>query len=211
MRMLGHLLLWSGFLVGSLMTVFNAPREGVEYVKALTPGSESVKDFQLVDLSSVQVPENGWHLIPWVWYSVAAATCFVGVVLLHATRRTATQKSEQSAANLQQITIALEHAIAKTQQLSKESSITAPSQIVARIDDEIADELRTFADGRESITTEYSLKRFADVMSPFAAGERAVNRAWSAAADGYIDEATDCLERAVEMLSAAHKELKADK
>ena len=211
MRMLGHILLWAGFLVGSLMTVFNSTQEGVEYVKALTPESKSVKDFELIDLSSVEVPENGWHLIPWLWYSIAAATCFAGVLLLHSSRRTTTQKSEKSAASLQEIAEALDRAIAKTQQLSKESSGIAPSKIVARIDGEIADELRTFADGRESMTAEHGLTLFADVMSPFAAGERAINRAWSAAADGYIDEATDCLERGLQMLSAARDELHAVK
>ena len=44
-------------------------------------------------------------------------------------------------------------------------------------------------------------------MSPFAAGERAINRAWSAAADGYIDEATVCLQRGFEMLTTANAEL----
>ena len=211
MRMFGHLLLWAGFLFGSLMTVFNSTHEGVKYVKALTPASESVKGFELIDLSSVEVPENGWQLIPWVEYGIAAVACFAGVVLLHTGRRSSTQKSEKSAASLQEITDALNRAINRTQQLSKESSTLAPSKIVARIDDEITDELRTFADGRESMTTEHGLKLFADVMSPFAAGERAINRAWSAAADGYIDEATDCLERGLAMLSAAREELYAEK
>ena len=77
-----------------------------------------------------------------------------------------------------------------------------------RIDNVLADDLRTFADGRDSMTTEYNLIVFADVMSSFAAGERAINRAWSAAADGYVDEATDCLQRGHAMLSAARIELK---
>jgi len=208
MRQLGHVLLWAGFLVGSLLTVFHSSREGVEYVKALTPESRAVKGLETIDLSSVEVPENGWHLIPWIWYSVAAAVCFTGVVLLHVSRRQVTQRSDQSAANLQEITQALERAIEKTQQLKQSSSNMAPSKIVIFIDDEIADELRTFADGRECMVTEQGLTFFADVMSPFAAGERAINRAWSAAADGYIDEATDCLEKGLRMLTSAREKNK---
>ena len=211
MRLIGHILLWAGFLAGSLLTVFNATQEGVEFVKGLTLKSKAVKDFELMDLSAVEVPENGWHLIPWTSYSIAAAICLAGVILLHLGKRSATQKSEKSAANLQEISDALDRAIAKTQQLFKASSQMAPSKIVASIDGELADELRTFADGRESMMTEYDLKLFADVMSPFAAGERAINRAWSAAADGYIDEATDCLERGFQMLQAAREELKSPK
>ena len=206
MRILGHVLLWAGFLAGSLVTVFNSTQEGVEYVKGLKP--DEVHGFELPDLSAVAVPENGWHLIPWVWYTLAAVVCFVGVVLLHASRRTATQKSEKSAASLTEITEALERAIGKVAKLSAVASKVAPSKIVTGIDDEIADDLRIFADGRDSMTTEYDLTVFADVMSPFAAGERAINRAWSAAADGYIDEASDCLQRGHEMLMSAREELK---
>ena len=205
MRLLGHVLLWAGFLVGSLLTVFHSTSEGVEYVKGLK--QEDVKGFELADLTTVAVPENGWHLIPWLWYSIAAAVCFAGVVLLHSSRRTATQKSDKSAANLDEITQALERAIVSVANLSKVSSGIAPSKIAQRIDDEIADDLRIFADGRDSMTTEYGLDVFADVMSPFAAGERAINRAWSASADGYIDEATDCLQRGHQMLVAAHEVL----
>ena len=115
MRLLGHVLLWSGFLVGSYLTVLNATSEGVDFVKTLTPDSKYVKDFELMDLSAVEVPENGWHLIPWVTYSIAAAVCFAGVVLLHMSRTSATQKSEKSAASLNEITRALENVIDNTQ------------------------------------------------------------------------------------------------
>ena len=34
-------------------------------------------------------------------------------------------------------------------------------------------------------------------MNRFAAGERSLNRVWSATTDGYVDETSDYLERAV--------------
>ncbi|MDA7859315.1 hypothetical protein N9B05_05785, partial [Mariniblastus sp.] len=80
-----------------------------------------------------------------------------------------------------------------------------PSQITARIDEQLADDFREFADGRNLITTEYGLDVFADVMTQFASGERSVNRAWSAAADGYIDEAETCLKRGRDMLQEAQR------
>ena len=48
---------------------------------------------------------------------------------------------------------------------------------------------RRFADARESLIHLYSLQVYADIMSDFAAGERYVNRVWSAAADDYDAEA----------------------
>ena len=40
------------------------------------------------------------------------------------------------------------------------------------------------------------MQNFADVMSNFAAGERYINRVWSASTVGYVDEVRSYLERA---------------
>ncbi|MGB5626604.1 MAG: hypothetical protein WBM61_12775, partial [Woeseiaceae bacterium] len=40
------------------------------------------------------------------------------------------------------------------------------------------------------------LQTYADIMSSFAAGERYINRVWSASADGYDEEATAYLKKA---------------
>lgn len=58
-------------------------------------------------------------------------------------------------------------------------------------------EITQFAESRTALVARYGLAGFANVMDGFAAGERQVNRAWSAAADGVVDEAVACLERAV--------------
>ncbi len=71
----------------------------------------------------------------------------------------------------------------------------------------LADDLRIFGDGRGSIVAEHGLQKFADVMSKFAAGERTIHRTWSAAADGYLDEAAICIERALMLRKKAAWEL----
>jgi len=53
-----------------------------------------------------------------------------------------------------------------------------------------------FVDARESIAHRYGLAAYGDVMTRFAAGERYLNRVWSASADGYIDEVNEYLEKA---------------
>ena len=58
------------------------------------------------------------------------------------------------------------------------------------IDNTLRNDLRRFAEARESMVHLYGLQNYADIMSEFAAGERYVNRVWSAAADGYDDEST---------------------
>jgi hypothetical protein len=42
----------------------------------------------------------------------------------------------------------------------------------------------------------FGIQNYADVMSNFAAGERYINRVWSASTDGYVDEVHKYLERA---------------
>ena len=64
------------------------------------------------------------------------------------------------------------------------------------IDERFRNDLRRFADARESMVHLYGLQAYADIMSEFAAGERYLNRVWSAAADGYHGEAATYLGKA---------------
>ncbi len=50
-----------------------------------------------------------------------------------------------------------------------------------------------FVDARERMVQRMGLARFATVMDRFASGERRLNRAWSAAADGVLAESVACL------------------
>ncbi|MCZ6508515.1 MAG: hypothetical protein O7A04_10795 [Acidobacteria bacterium] len=49
---------------------------------------------------------------------------------------------------------------------------------------------------RESISHRFGLQAYAEVMNAFAAGERYLNRVWSASTDGYIDEAHTYIDKA---------------
>jgi hypothetical protein len=59
----------------------------------------------------------------------------------------------------------------------------------ARIDEQFPREILAFVEARQSISHAWGARAYADVMSHFAAAERYLNRVWSCAADGYIDEA----------------------
>ena len=206
MKQLGTVLMWLGFLSGSLATVFSLPSAGVEYVK----NYEAVEDqrFELKDLSEVVVPEDNWNLIPWTWFGISAAVCTFGVVLIRTSLSAAADQGvEQSTADLDAIGRNLENLIANMEKLRKQIDTMAPSRITEYIDEHLADDFRMFADGRECMVTKFGLNTYADVMSNFAAGERYANRAWSASADGYVDEAKDCVERSTEYLTDAAAEL----
>jgi hypothetical protein len=64
------------------------------------------------------------------------------------------------------------------------------------IDRLFREDLDRFAEARESMIHVFGMQHYADVMSNFAAGERYINRVWSASTDGYVDEVRQYLERA---------------
>lgn len=64
-------------------------------------------------------------------------------------------------------------------------------------------DLDSFAEARETMIHVMGMRNYADVMSAFAAGERYINRVWSASTDGYQDEVRTYLERAREQLGEA--------
>jgi hypothetical protein len=64
-------------------------------------------------------------------------------------------------------------------------------------------DINSFVEARESMIPRLGMQNYADIMSPFATGERLLNRAWSASADGYVDEVRDCIHGAREELRRA--------
>jgi len=75
------------------------------------------------------------------------------------------------------------------------------------IDQRLRNDLRRFADARESMVHLFGLQTYADIMSHFAAGERYVNRVWSASADGDDEEAAEYLEKASQQFAIAQGQL----
>jgi hypothetical protein len=65
-----------------------------------------------------------------------------------------------------------------------------------------------FIAGRPQLVARLGLAGYAQLMDSFAAAERQLNRAWSAAADGVLDEALDCVEAAHILLDRAEAKLK---
>ena len=178
MNIIGQMLLWAGFLSGSLATVLNVEDD--------------------------KIP---WSTIPWGWYLASVSICVVGIVLLRLGRTSTVESTEESTASLSEIRGSLLNLLKNTQQMSGQMDELAPSEMTVFIDDVLSPDCYIFAEGRNAITTEMGLQKFADVMTHFSAAERAVNRAWSAAADGYVDEAKKCVERAVSMFEDAYQEL----
>lgn len=74
------------------------------------------------------------------------------------------------------------------------------------IDEIFRDDLIRFADARDSMKHIFGLKAYADIMSSFAAGERYINRVWSASTDGYVDEVLMYVEKSLNQFIHAKAE-----
>ena len=74
------------------------------------------------------------------------------------------------------------------------------------IDKLFRDDLINFADARDSMKHLFGIQHFADIMSSFAAGERYINRVWSASTDGYVDEVLLYVEKSLYQFKHAKQE-----
>ena len=204
----------SGIRSDDTLVSFNeTPIEAAAVFSKLLGGFESATPAKIVieregKESTIDVPvKSQWATINWFWYLASAAIGIVGIVLIRKNKQVVAGQDAKTEADLQQLKTSLSNLIAKTTTLSEEIKDYKPRQIVHFIEDELHDDLRDFAEGRDSITVEFGLPVFAEVMTEFAAGERAINRAWSASADGYVEEAATCIERALKLLQMAQKRL----
>lgn len=79
--------------------------------------------------------------------------------------------------------------------------------IVDRVGDIQGNRVLPFFELRSTLIGTYGLAGFAGVMDRFSALERSLNRAWSAAADGHLEESTACLSRATELVGEVRDRL----
>ena len=62
-------------------------------------------------------------------------------------------------------------------------------------------------EGRDTLVGKLGMARYAELMDAFSRLERTLNRAWSAAADGVLDEALRCIDEAVALAPAVEQKL----
>lgn len=146
--------------------------------------------------------------VEWVPFAAFAAVGVVGVVLLRITARAGATDLEVVEEDLATLERSLAH-INETvgEWLSRRGSIDV-YDVRHLIDEHLSAPLDHFALARESMIHAIGMHEYAAVMDPFARGERLVHRAWSASADGYVDEVWLSMELADEHLRKADDALK---
>ena len=149
--------------------------------------------------------------VNWTHYGICAVTMIVGMVNLGLGRKDeADQAGEKHTQDMETLKRSLRTLLGKVRGFESDTSDESQLKMYTRIDAELMEDIHDFVEARESMIPRLGMQNYANIMSPFASGERLLNRAWSASADGYVDEVRDCvtgarveLEKAQELLERA--------
>lgn len=157
--------------------------------------------FLAAALASV-IDEN---TVTWLWYVPALAVGVAGVVAIRINDARRNKTEHHVASRIETVEGSLERIATNIKKLNAEKQSIDTYDMRYRIDELFIDDLEMFVDARESIAHRYGLAAYGEIMSGFAAGERYLNRVWSASADGYIDEVNIYLDKAQEQFSESLK------
>ena len=143
----------------------------------------------------------------WMLFVPAALAAVIGVIVLKRQARGEATSDRVLTTNRAELTESLGAIVRNLDDLIDAAERIPVGRLREEIDEKLRDDLRRFADARESLVHLYSLQTYADIMSEFAAGERYVNRVWSASADGYGHEAITYLNKAAAQFREAGRQL----
>jgi hypothetical protein len=143
----------------------------------------------------------------WVLFVPAAIAGLIGVVMIKRHSRGEARSEQVLSANRAELNDSLGNIVSTLERLNEAGDSISAEGLRDEIDSRLRNDLRRFADARESLIYLFGLQAYANVMSDFAAGERYVNRVWSASADGYDGEARNYLGRAAVQFRAAQQQL----
>ena len=149
------------------------------------------------------------ELTDWTIFVPAALAAVIGVIILKRLASGEATSEHVLSANRAELTGSLSGIVENLDQLIDAGETISVDRLRYEIDERLREDLRRFADARESLVHLFSLQTYADIMSEFAAGERYVNRVWSASADGYNNEARTYLRKAVRQFREASRQLEA--
>ena len=126
--------------------------------------------------------------VQWNRYLPGLIASVVGVALIQLSRRRAATDSDHVAANLDTLRTSIARITENMAAFDAAKDGMGIDAFHQHIDSTFRDDLAAFADARKSLVHSHGVRAYAEVMNDFAAGERYLNRVWSASVDGYIDE-----------------------
>lgn len=141
--------------------------------------------------------------IEWIYFVPAIVVGAIGVAMIKASERALARAPELLSANRQALSTSLDRVIEELILLDERKRDVPLHTMRDEIDNRFRADLTRFADARESMIHIFGMGAYADIMSHFAAGERYINRVWSASVDGYAEEAMDYIGHSLEQFREA--------
>jgi len=141
--------------------------------------------------------------VNWSWFIPVLGLGLVGLYTYSKANHGEAKASLRLSGDLQTLETSLANILANLEKLNADSYDLPVYEARFEIDRLLREDLNNFANARESMKHIFGLQNYADVMSAFAAGERYINRVWSASTDGYVDEVRNYLERATQQFREA--------
>jgi len=142
-------------------------------------------------------------LINWSWFLPVFGVGIVALYIYKKAHHGEQRDSHRLSGNLEILRNSLANILENLESINAEKENLPVYEARFEIDRLLREDLNNFANARESMKHIFGLQGFADVMSAFAAGERYINRVWSASTDGYVDEVRDYLGRATQQFREA--------
>jgi len=145
--------------------------------------------------------------VRWTMFAVAAVVAVTGLITV---KRQAAAHARSDAVlemNRGELRESISNVVRDIAQIRSDAEARG-ARLRDQIDLRLRNDLRRFADARESMVHLFGLQTYADIMSCFAAGERYINRVWSASADGYDEEAALYLGKAEAQFGEAERQLR---
>lgn len=136
-------------------------------------------------------------------YGAGLAMGVFGIVLIRRAMYGEATDEVRISANIQTLESALDRITVGAREFADTKTEHNIYEMRHYIDRTFRTDLMNFAEARESIAHSYGLQAYSEVMTRFAAGERYLNRVWSASTDGYVDEANTYIDKAADQFADA--------
>ena len=134
--------------------------------------------------------------VDWTRMGITLAFGTVGLFLFRKAHHREASAGHRLSEDMQVLGNGLAGILANLEELCSRKSELPVYEARFEIDRLFREDLNDFAEARETMIHVFGMQKYADVMSAFAAGERYINRVWSASTDGYEDEVHRYLEKA---------------
>ncbi len=144
--------------------------------------------------------------VNWTVFGTMAAAAVLGLVIYKSQLSALARSDEVLETNRAELRESISNIVEDLAELNS-GELTQGAVLRDRIDLKLREDLRRFAEARKSMVHLFGLQTYADIMSNFAAGERYINRVWSASADGYDEEADAYLKKAAGQFDEAKHQL----